>query len=144
MGIVAKYRKQRAWARNGVVHVTDDETGEDTTMSYTEFTRTRVVSLMQLRDDPKTTRSDKNELQRAISDMAEVALEARLQGDPLKPLTQAQRTMQLAQAQERAREKLADLQKIVTLDEVELAAAKSMADQGMVPSLVDEFGNKLI
>lgn len=143
MGIVAKYRNQRAWARNGVVHITDDQTGHESTMSYTEFTKARIVHLMQMRDHPDCSRSDRAELQRAISEMAEVALEAKLQGDPLKPLTRSQQQLQRHQAQERAREKLADLQKIVTLDEAQLATANAMAEQGFAPTLCDEFGRPL-
>lgn len=142
--VIAKYRKQTAWARSGIVHITDENTGEESTMSYTEFTKSRIMHLMQQRDHPATPRSERAELQKAITDMVEVALEAKLQGDPLKPLTRAQRQHQMEYARQRAKEKLADLQKIVTLDEAQLATANNMAEQGFAPTLCDEFGNPLV
>lgn len=142
--IIARYRNQTAEARGGMIRIIDEQTGEESTMSYTEFTKSRIVHLMRMRDHPATPRSERAELQTAITDMTEVALEARLQGDPLKPLTHAQRQHQLAYARERAREKLADLQKVVTLDEAQLALSNKMAEQGFAPTLCDQYGNPLL
>ena len=141
---VAKFRNQRAYARNGMVHIVDEVTGDERSVSYTDFTKERIIHLRQMRDHREATREERREYQKAMDEAIAVAYEARQQGDPLRPPTEAETRFARERAREIAEEKLHDINKIVTLDDVQKAQIHGMAERGYAPVLVDEFGNKLV
>lgn len=140
---VARFRNQRSYARSGLVHVVDEQTGEERSMNYRDFTKERIMHLMQMRDHPATPRYERAEYQKAINEALEVVFEAKRQGDPCAPMSESEANFARQRAKDIAMEKLNDINKIVTLDDMQKAQIMHMAEQGYAPTLLDEFGNPL-
>lgn len=79
---IFRYRNQTFWAENGLIQIVDEQTGENRTVSISEFLNRALATWLAAKREKWI--DDREAQKRAARQMVHCAFQARQQGDPFE------------------------------------------------------------